>query len=94
MQMPTTVEHTKILPTTFDKHPNIKYKMLTTIDVIKINLMIYSYVFQVIYNFHKHLNAMYTDNKPLDHFVDHAIEHIKYILSCTCRILKLEILYP
>ena len=52
---------------------NIEYKMMTTIDVIKINLIMMTYVFQVIlYNFHKHLNGMYTDNTPLDHFVDHA----------------------
>ena len=56
---------------------NTKYKMMTTIDVIKIDLMIC--VFQAIYNFHKHLNDMYTDNRPLDHFVDHDIEHIKYM---------------
>ena len=40
--------------------------------------MIYDIVFQVIYNFHKHLNGMYTDNTPLGHFVDHAIEHSKH----------------
>ena len=28
---------------------------------------------------------MYTDNKPLDHFVDHAIEHIKYMYDLKVR---------
>ena len=61
----------------------IKYKSISTIDVIKINLMIY--VFQVIYNFHKHMNDKYTNKDPMDHFVDNAIEHIKYVYDLKVR---------
>ena len=61
----------------------IKYKLITTIDVIKINLMIY--VFQVIYNFHKHMNDKYANKDPMDHFVDNAIEHIKYMYDLKVR---------
>ena len=63
----------------------IKYKSNTTItlDVIKINLMIY--VFQVIYNFHKHMNDKYANKDPMDHFVDNAIEHIKYMYDLKVR---------
>ena len=45
------------------------------------------YEFQVIHNFHTHLNdnVVYTENKPPDHFVDHATEHIKYMYDLKVR---------
>ena len=55
--------------------------------MLLINLTIYVFqvIVTVIHNFHKHLNGMYTENTPLDHFVDHAIEHIKYMYDLKVR---------
>ena len=84
--------HTDHWPDFFVTIDNTKYKTMTTIDVIQINLMIY--MFQVICKFHKHLSDMYTDNKPLDHFVDHAVERIKYMYTYGHKVRDLIFMSP
>ena len=54
---------------------SLNYKTVTTMDAITINLI--SAVFQVIYNFNKYINDLYTSNHLTDLFIDYAIDNIK-----------------
>jgi len=53
----------------------LNYKKITTMEAITINLT--SAVFQVIYNFNKYINDLYTSQNLTDTFIDYAIDNIK-----------------